>query len=126
MNAQAEAMFETFQQPRKVISGVCAEMAVRSGLPTWTIRAAAVLLLLTHWIIALVLYFAAAGWLRAPQSGTWRDVRSGGATNPPPPSWDRRGVMDRFERLDRRLSRMEREAMDKEAGLRQAFRDLER
>jgi phage shock protein PspC (stress-responsive transcriptional regulator) len=128
MNAQASTMFETFQQPRKMISGVCAELADRSGLPVWTVRVAAVFLLLTHWIFALVLYFAAAAWLRAPQPGTWRDVRgdAAGRPTPPPSGWDRDGLVNRFDRLDRPLSRMERAALDKEASLRQAFRDLDR
>jgi phage shock protein PspC (stress-responsive transcriptional regulator) len=124
MNAQASTMFETFQQPRRMICGVCANLAVRSGLPAWSVRVAAVLLLLTHGLLALLLYFGAAAWLRAPQAGTWRDVR--GSTAAPPPSWDRDGLTGRFDRLDQRLSRMEREAMDKEASLRQAFRDLDR
>jgi phage shock protein PspC (stress-responsive transcriptional regulator) len=125
MNAQASTMFETFQQPQRMICGVCANLAVRSGLPAWSVRVAAVLLLLTHGLLALLLYFGAAAWLRAPQAGTWRDMR-GSAGAPPRPSWDRDGLTDRFDRLDQRLSRMEREAVDHEASLRAAFRDLDR
>ena len=127
MNAQASTMFETFQQPRRMISGVCAELADRSGLPVWTVRVAAVLLLLTHWIFALVLYFAAAAWLGGPQPGAWRDLRGAGPGAPASPrTWDRDGLVNRFDRLDRRLSRMEQEALDSEAGLRRQFRDLDR
>jgi phage shock protein PspC (stress-responsive transcriptional regulator) len=123
MNAQAQTMFETIQHPRRMICGVCAELAVRSGFPVWTIRVAAVLLLLLHWLVALIVYFGAAVWLRGPQPGTWRDLRGPGAPAYRP-AWDRDGLMDRFGRLDRRLSRMEQEAMDHEAYLRRQFRDL--
>lgn len=125
MNAQASTMFETFQQPRRMICGVCANLAVRSGLPAWSVRVAAVLLLLTHGLLALLLYFGAAAWLRAPQAGTWRDMRRGAGAQTPP-SWDRDGLVSRFDRLDQRLSRMEREAVDHEASLRAAFRDLDK
>jgi len=127
MNAQASTMFETFQQPRKMICGVCANLAQRSGLPAWAIRIAAVLLLLTHGLLALLLYFGAAIWLRAPQPGTWRDLRGTAAPGHQAPSgWDRDGLAARFDRLDQRLARMEREAVDGEANLRKAFRDLDR
>jgi phage shock protein PspC (stress-responsive transcriptional regulator) len=125
MNAQAQTMFDTIQQPRRMICGVCANLAVRSGFPVWTIRVAAAVLLLMHWLVAVIVYFGAAAWLRSPNPGTWRDLRGTGAAAARP-NWDRDGLSDRFYRLDRRLSRMEQEAMDSEANLRRQFRDLDR
>ena len=123
-----DAMRETFQRQRRVICGVCATLADRSGVPAWIIRVVAVCLLATHAILATVAYLFAAAWMRRPAAGTLRDFPDGPAVGPapPPPSWDRGGLVRRFDRLDGRLARMEREALDREADLRRAFRDLDR
>ena len=130
MNAQAQTMFDSLQQPRKMIAGVCVELAGRSGLPVWAIRIAALILLLTHFVVALVVYFIGAGLLNRSAATQWRDRRQDpqnpwtapDAENTRP--WDRDGLVDRFDRLNRRLSRMEREAMESESRLRRQFRDL--
>ncbi len=134
MNAHAETVINTFQRPRRVICGVCATLSERSGLPAWIIRVAAVVLLLAHGLITLIVYFGTAVWLRQPaRAGGFGSPRDYGfvgpgrpAAPPPPPVWDRDGVVDRFRRLDARLARMEQEAFQNEAGLRRAFHDLER
>jgi phage shock protein PspC (stress-responsive transcriptional regulator) len=123
-NAQmyANSMYETFQRPRRVICGVCARLSENSGVPAWIIRVVAVCLLLAHAGITFVLYFGAAIWMRSHRSASY----VGPIRNAPPPSWDRNGLVNRFDGLDSRLSRMEREAMDREAALRRAFHDLDR
>ena len=117
-------MYETFQRPRRVICGVCATLADRSGVPAWIIRVVAVCLLVAHSLLTTVVYLFAAAWMRRPEAGTLRDFSDGPCT--PPSAWDRDGLVNRFNRLDGRLSRMEHEALDREAGLRRAFRDLDR
>jgi phage shock protein PspC (stress-responsive transcriptional regulator) len=121
-------MYETFQRPRRVICGVCATLADRSGVPTWIIRVVAVCLLVAHTLLTTVVYLCAAAWMRRPAAGTLRDFScdTRGGPGAPPSAWDRDGLVNRFNRLDGRLSRMEREALDREAGLRRAFRDLDR
>ena len=137
MYAQAQTVYTTFQRPRGVICGVCARLGERSGVPVIVLRVAAVILLMSHALATFIIYMIAAAWMRRPQSGTLRDFGAGaggspgpGAGNgwrpPPPPVWDQGGLMNRFERLDERLARMEAEAFHSEVGLRRAFRDLER
>src|SRR5580698_1247307 len=139
MYAQAQTVYSTMQRSRGVICGVCARLGERSGVPVIVIRVAAVILLMAHALMTFVIYMMAAAWMRRPQAGTWRDFGSGaggspasggsgawGPASPPPPVWDQGGLMNRFERLDERLARMEAEAFRSEVGLRRAFRDLER
>jgi phage shock protein PspC (stress-responsive transcriptional regulator) len=113
MNAQGQAMFNSLQQPRQMVCGVCATLAERSGLPVALIRIAAVILLVVHSVLTGIVYLLAAAWMRQP---------------PPAPvqAWERDGLGGRFQRLDERLARMEAEAYQNEAGLRRAFHDLER
>ncbi len=135
MNAQAQTVYTTFKHPRGVICGVCARFGERSGVPVIVIRVAAVILLMAHALATFVIYILLAAWMRRPQSGTWRDFGPGkGAPGPgpwqpaapAPPVWDQGGLMNRFNRLDERLARMEAEAFHSEVGLRRAFRDLEK
>jgi phage shock protein PspC (stress-responsive transcriptional regulator) len=136
MYAQAQTVYTTMQRSRGVICGVCARLGERSGVPVIVIRVAAVILLLAHALATFIIYMIAAAWMRRPQSGTWRDLGAGAGGSPgpagrwspaaPPPVWDQGGLMNRFERLDERLARMEAEAFHSEVGLRRAFRDLER
>jgi phage shock protein PspC (stress-responsive transcriptional regulator) len=136
MYAQAQTVYSTMQRPRGVICGVCARLGERSGVPVIVIRLAAVILLLAHALTAFIIYMIAAAWMRRPAQGAWRDFRAPGGSPaaggswrpsaPPAPVWDQGGLVNRFERLDQRLARMEAEAFHNEAGLRHAFRDLER
>jgi phage shock protein PspC (stress-responsive transcriptional regulator) len=140
MYAQAQTVYSTMQRSRGVICGVCARLGERSGVPVIVIRVAAVILLLAHALATFIIYMIAAAWMRRPQAGTWREFGSGvgggspgpgstgswGPASPAPPVWDQGGLMNRFERLDERLARMEAEAFHSEVGLRRAFRDLER
>ncbi len=128
-NAQMNAVYETFQRPRRVICGVCAALSAQSGVPAWIIRVVAVCVLIAHTALAVLIYLCAAAFMRRPAAGSWRDFRAdtrGGGPSSPPPSWDRNGLVGRFDTLNSRLARMEREAMDREVGLRRAFRDLDR
>jgi len=136
MYAQAQTVYSTMQRPRGVICGVCARLGERSRVPVIVIRVAAVILLLAHALATFIIYMIAAAWMRRPQQGIGRDFRSPGGSPasgggwrpsaPPPPVWDQGGLMNRFDRLDERLARMEAEAFHSEVGLRRAFRDLER
>ncbi len=136
MNAQAQTVFTTFRHTRGVVCGVCARLSERSGVPVIVIRVAAVILLLAHALATFVVYIMAAAWMRRPQDVAWRAGGQGGSpgaaeTGPwrpaaSPPVWDQGGLVNRFERLDERLARMEAEAFNSEVGLRRAFRDLER
>jgi phage shock protein PspC (stress-responsive transcriptional regulator) len=128
-NAQMNAVYETFQRPRRVICGVCAALAEQSAVPAWIIRIVAVCMLIAHTALAVIVYLCAAAFMRRPAAGTWRDLRAdpcGAGPLSPPPSWDRDGLVGRFDSLNSRLAQMEREAMDREVGLRRAFRDLDR
>jgi phage shock protein PspC (stress-responsive transcriptional regulator) len=109
-------MFYQMQHSRRMLCGVCAELADRGGLPVWLARVIAVILLLMHPPLVVALYLVAAIWMRRE-----RAVAPMGR-----PAWDRDGLTERFTRLDRRLEGMERAAMDREIGLRRAFRDLEK
>lgn len=134
MYAQAQTVYSTMQRPRGLICGVCARLAERSGVPVIVLRVAAVILLLGHALSTFIVYMIAAAWMRRPQPGTQREFRApGGSPVPggwspsaPPPVWDQGGLVNRFDRLDERLARMEAEAFHSEVGLRRAFRDLER
>ena len=114
-------LFYNVRHSRRMLCGVCAEIADRSTVPVWLVRTVAVLVLLMHPPLVVALYVCAALWLRGERRGTWR-----ARAMPAAPSWDRDGLTERFYRLDRRLSGMERAALDREMGLRAAFRDLER
>ncbi len=124
VNAHLNNMYETFQRPRRVICGVCAALSANSGVPAWIIRVVAVCMLATHAALTTLAYLIAAALMRRPAAGTWRDF--GGCSSVPPRPWDDGGLVNRFDRLNRRLAEMERETMDREAGLRRAFRDLDR
>ncbi len=128
VNAHLNGIYEKFQRPRRVICGVCAALSANSGVPAWIIRVVAVCLLIAHTALATVAYLIAAAFMRRPATGTWRDLRADtrGCAGVPPRTWDDGGLVNRFDRLTRRLAEMERETMDREAGLRRAFRDLDR
>jgi len=132
------AMMGQFQSCRRMICGVCAWIAMRTGLPVWAVRVVAILLLLSHAPLAVLAYLGTALWLKSQategglrgMTGGWQTPRwpgpaprSGSAAGP---AWDHGALMDRFNRLDRRLARMEEEATGPEFQLRKGFRDLER
>jgi phage shock protein PspC (stress-responsive transcriptional regulator) len=103
------------------ISGVCADIALRAGVPPWMPRAGFLIFGLIHWVLALILYFVLAHYMfrapRAPRRFTpaaW------------PPAEDFSGVRERFRCLDERLSNLEAATLRSESELRRAFRDLER
>ncbi len=133
MIARGSWVIYDFRHSPRMIGGVCAELADRSGLPVWLVRAFAVALLLMHAGVMLVVYFGMALWLRNRNGScagrSWGGTDFGATARPepapPPPSWDRDGLTTRFSRLDRRLADMERAALDREMGLRRAFRDLD-
>lgn len=79
--------------PRPALCGVCAHLAERSGVPVTGIRIAAVLLLFWHPALIGPAYLAGAFALR----------RSERVAAPRAPWSD---AIDRFERLNRRASRM--------------------
>ena len=138
-------MMGNLQSCRRMIFGVCAWIAMRTGLPTWAVRVFAVLLLCTHGPLTLIAYCGAAFWLKSQNGAVnvnlrWRQGPGAAPFQPrpwpgPAPSgsrpdvaaaWQHDALMDRFNRLDRRLSKMEAEAADGEFALRRSFRDLER
>lgn len=95
-------MFDRFQHHRPMISGVCAWMADRSGVPVWIIRVVALALLLAHAPLMLIGYFVAAYLIR-------RQARVADA------GWSgTAGVPDRFAHLDRRVAEMEEAAWREE------------
>jgi phage shock protein PspC (stress-responsive transcriptional regulator) len=99
-------MFDRFKHTRAMISGVCAWMADRSGVPVWLIRVVALLLLLAHAPLMVIGYFAGAYLIR-------REARMASA------GWDAApggGVTDRFGHLERRMAEAE------EAAWREEFR----
>ena len=120
MSGRCSAVLSEIRQSPRMLCGVCADLADRSGLPVWAVRAVALVLLLMHAVVMIVVYLGLALWLRGRARGTWNVVGREAAA----PSWDDDGLSARFSRLDRRLARMERAALDREAGLRRAFRDL--
>lgn len=131
MNAGAQRVFDTFQQPRGVICSVCATLAAQSGVPVLLIRAAAVILLIAHGLLTIVVYLLAAAWMRRPpktwQASRWSEPDTGTRPRPEPPrDWHCNELHARFHGLDERLARMEAETYRNEAGLRRAFHDLER
>lgn len=119
-----------------LIKGVCARLAERAGVAVWMPRAAFVIFGLLHWVVALVLYFVMARYLCPNRTGSFapRTMRSWFFTGrsrprvvPPVARYDGDdAVRQRFSALDRRLAEMEAASLAQEAGLRRAFRDLER
>jgi phage shock protein PspC (stress-responsive transcriptional regulator) len=120
MIGRGSAVYYEIRHSPQMLCGVCADLADRSGVPVSVVRAVAILLLLMHAMVMVVVYLGLALWLRGKARGTW----SVPAREEVPPSWDDDGLSARFNRLDRRLARMERAALDREAGLHRAFRDL--
>ncbi len=103
--------------PRLLIRGVCAEIAERAAVPVWMPRTAFLIFGVLHWLLALILYF---GLARVMCAGSR-------LAEPLPPRAPAQGaVYDRFAALDRRLAEMEAATVNQEAGLRRAFKDLER
>ncbi len=138
-NLWASDMIYQVQRPGRMVCGVCAELAERSGLPVWLVRVLALLLLVSHPAPIGAVYIGLALWLRRGKGAcarpSWRGSEfardssrdfTPGARPEPPPAWDRDGLTARFSRLDRRLADMERAALDREMGLRRAFRNLDR
>jgi phage shock protein PspC (stress-responsive transcriptional regulator) len=102
------------------ISGVCADVAERAGVPPWMPRAGFVIFGLLHWVLALILYFVLAHYMfRRPRAAARYRPSA-----PPPPEFS--GVQERFRGLDQRLSNLEAATLRSESELRRAFRDLER
>jgi phage shock protein PspC (stress-responsive transcriptional regulator) len=114
-------LFYNVKHSTRMLCGVCAEISDRSTVPVWLVRTVAILLLLMHPPLMVALYLCAALWMRGERRGTWQ-----ARAMPAAPAWDRDGLTERFSRLDRRLAGMERAALDREMGLRAAFRDLEK
>jgi phage shock protein PspC (stress-responsive transcriptional regulator) len=106
----------------KVISGVCAEIAGRAGVPVWLPRLAFVLFGIMHWLLAIILYFVLAKFICPGQ----RSRMTASFTPPPPPSYGFATVRDKFSALDARLANLEAATVQSEAELRRAFRDLDR
>ena len=106
-----------FDRPR-LIRGVCAEIAERAGTAAWLPRAVFLAFALLHWFLAIVLYIVLVKILnvralrKAPMSRAYQP--------------DTVGVRDRLGVLDARLASLEAATLREEAGLRRAFRDLER
>ena len=99
---------------RAMIKGVCARIAERAGVPVWMPRLAFLIFGLAHWLVALIVYFVMSKLFCAQRFAAF--------AAPPPPN----PVHERFAALDRRLADMEAATLAEEAGLRRAFRDLER
>jgi phage shock protein PspC (stress-responsive transcriptional regulator) len=133
-----QAMLGQFQTSRRMICGVCAWISMRTGAPVWAVRVLAILILLSHAPLAVLAYLGTALWLKSRATdGGFRGMAS--SLQPPRwpgpapasgsaagPTWEHGALMDRFSRLDRRLARMEEEAMGSEFQLRRRFRDLEK
>ena len=97
-------MFDKFQHHRPMVSGVCAWMADRSGMPVWIIRVVALLLLLAHAPLMVIGYFVAAYFIRREcgmASAGWSGARGA-------------GVPDRFGHLERRMAEAEEAAWREE------------
>jgi phage shock protein PspC (stress-responsive transcriptional regulator) len=101
-----------------MIRGVCARIAERAEIPVWVPRAAFVIFGVMHWLVAVIVYFVMSQALCTRR----RYAEPAIAPQPPAPG----SVQDRFAALDRRLAELEAATMNQEAGLRRAFRDLER
>jgi phage shock protein PspC (stress-responsive transcriptional regulator) len=97
---ECRPMYDRFQHHRPMISGVCAWMADRSGMPVWIIRVVALLLLLAHAPLMVLGYFVSAYLIR-------REARMANAVWSGAPGG---GVTDRFAHLDRRMAEMEEAA----------------
>ena len=85
-------MFDRLQHPRAMISGVCAWMSERSGVPVLMIRIVGLALLITHAPLMVIGYFF----------GAWMIRRRARAVVG--------GVPDRFGHLDRRMAEAEEAA----------------
>ena len=103
------------------ISGVCADIALRAGVPPWMPRAGFVIFGLIHWVLALILYFVLAHYMFHRPRAANRFTATAR-----PPADDFSGVRERFRGLDERLSNLEAATLRSESELRRAFRDLER
>jgi len=106
----------------KVISGVCADLAERAGLPVWLPRTVFVVFAVMHWLLALILYFGLS-WVIGPRP---RGMASGYAAPRPVPCPEYGTMRSRFSALDERLTNLEAATIRSESELRRAFRDLER
>jgi phage shock protein PspC (stress-responsive transcriptional regulator) len=93
-------MIDRFQHHRAMISGVCAWMADRSGVPVWIIRVVALALTIAHAPLMVLGYFVAAYLIR-------RERRMVGGAS----------VSDRFAHFDRRMAEAD------EAAWRAQYRD---
>ncbi len=84
-------MFDRFQHHRAMISGVCAWMSDRSGVPVWIIRVVGLALCLAHTPLMVIGYFLGAYLIR-------RQARAIG------------GMPDHFAHLDSRMAAAEEAA----------------
>jgi phage shock protein PspC (stress-responsive transcriptional regulator) len=94
-------MFDRFQHHRPMISGVCAWMADRSGVPVWVIRVVSLALLVVHAPLMIIGYFVGAYPIR-------RETRV--ARNGWQAQQDSTGMTDRFAHIDRRVAEIEEAA----------------
>ena len=53
-----------FDRPHRMIAGVCAAGAAMAGVPVWLVRVVAVVALIVHFVLAIIIYFAAADVFR--------------------------------------------------------------
>ena len=104
-----------YPNPRPIIGGVCASIAMASHLPVWVIRAAALLLAVELPIIALILYLALSIGLHRRRrrllrrwSGLPNRLNRQNTPRPNPFSTLIDHLASRFATLDQRLARLER------------------
>lgn len=105
-----------FCRPKPWLGGVCAKLAESAGAPVWLPRAVMVGLLLTHGLLALLIYAGLAVF--------WRSPAGRPAAPPAPPPTYAADPRTRFSNLEERLAAMEAAAMSEEARLRREFRNL--
>lgn len=104
--------------PRKLIRGVCAEIAERAGVAVWMPRAAFIVFGLLHWFLAIVLYIVLVKIMSPVRQRRFaRPQQQMPSTGP---------VRDRLSALDARLAELEAATLQQESSLRRQFRDLER
>lgn len=105
-----------------LLGGVCSGLADQTGLPCWAVRAAAVLALYWHPLVAIAVYFAIAALFRhgrrkfANRRAAWRASMP---DHEPPGRFD--GLAARFVALDLRLARLEARFAGTESLLRRRF-----